>query len=178
MSDALTDIAKDGTRARNHLGYLARVVEYLKNPTIANRREVESAANETDSVTRGYWSGQTDLSSGLGKRLENLGNGDKTEWARLLWRVEPYQRVYDELLELSPFKGKVLLRVDYGADFVNVKREGLDDIIKGANFRTGDCDDYLIAIPEEMLKKIDVTWVRCGISGVKGPRDSKGKPKK
>ena len=178
MSDAFTDIARDGTRAGRYLGYLAQVVEYLKNPTVANRRKVESAANQTDSVARGYSSGQTNLSSELGKRLENLRKGNKTTWARLLWGVEPCQRLYDELLEISPFKGKVLLKIDYGMGFVNVKKGGLDEVIEGANLKAGDCDDYLLAIPKEALKAIDITWVGCGISGVKGPRDSKGKPKK
>jgi len=178
MSGGLSDLASDEMRAGRYLDYLARVVEYLKSPIEANRRKVESAAKKTDSVTRGYRSGQTSLSSELGKRLKNLRKGDKSEWARLLWKVEPHQRLYNELVEISPFKGKMLVKVDYGSGFVRVGKEGIDEIIEGANFLAGDCDAYLIAIPKEDLKKIDVTWVRCGISGIKCPRDSKGKPKK
>lgn len=178
MSDAFTDIARDEDRAANYLDYLTKVAEYLNNSTKENCERVKSAAQNTDSVKRGYWNGRTGLSSGLDELLERLKQGDKTEWARLLWTVEPYNSIYQELSNLSPFKGQVLLKVDYGVGFVDVGKEGLDGVIEGAGFKAGDCDDYIISISPEVLKQMEIVWVRCGMSKVKGPRDSKGRPKK
>lgn len=177
MSDALTDIARDEKRARGYLDYLSKVVQYLKEPSEENLREIKAAACETDSVKRGYQSGQTNLSSKLDTRLRALKNGDETEWARLLWSIEPDAELYDKLVEISPFKGKVLLKVNYGNNFVHVGRNGLDELVEGANFKAGDCDDYILSVPKEMMKGIGVTWVRCGIRGQNTPRDKKGKPR-
>jgi len=179
MSDGLTDIARDQRRGIEHVSYLGCLLDYLKNPSEANYIKIEKASEATDDVPRGYFGGRTKLTKGLKERVEKLKQGDKREWARLLWVFIDSGKLYREFKEISPFKGKLLLKVDYGRGFVNIKSEELDEILRKRDFKTYDCDDYLIAVDvSEDSEKIDVEWARCGISGQDCPRNSEGKKRK
>jgi len=183
MSDALTDIARDDRRAKAYRGYFGRLYDYLQESSKENYKKLEEAAKETDAVPRGYWGSPTNLEKWLKERVKKLKQGDKIEWARILRRNIDY-RVHEKLKAISPFANKVLINVDFGCGFVNIKLEGLESIVANLiakhNFKAYDADDYLIAldIPEQAFKDGEVVWYGCGIYGINGPRDSEGKPKK
>lgn len=124
----------------------------------------------------GYFSGPINFSENLEKKLARLRNQDKEEWAKLLGGHigSPY---FSELKKLSPFAGKILIYVDYGMGFVEIfgdMENWVNALIRGKkNWKTHDCDDYLVALPKPDEKDAEVFWLRCGISGVNGPRSNK-----
>lgn len=109
MSDALTDIARDERRARE-FGKLARaMLAYVREQTQESFNAAVSAAEDVDSVPRGYWGNRTSLAESILDALARLRAGDEKEWARWLADVSDSYGLYDEFLEASPFAGKVLL---------------------------------------------------------------------
>ena len=71
-----------------------------------------------------------------------------------------------------------MLKVDYGSRFVNMKSQDIDKLLRRKDFRTYDADDYLIALDISGDEKVDVEWLRCGISGQNSPRNAKGRKRK
>lgn len=88
MSDGLTDIARDERRIAAIEGYLSALADWLEHPGDDRAAAVRRAAEEADSIRRGYWSGRTSVLPGLETRMEALRAGDRTAWDSLLWLIE------------------------------------------------------------------------------------------
>jgi hypothetical protein len=177
MSDALTDIARDGQRARSFYSFLELLEDYLKaeNRTEDMLQKVIQAAQVTDAVRRGYFSGSTNISQDLAEKIKLLIAGDKHTWAWLLAMVDGTSR--DRLKELSPFKGMIVIHVDYGCGFVTFKGDFepfIGNLIRQQKgWKTYDADDYLVVLPTPAIEGAEIFWLRCGIGGVDGPRGVK-----
>lgn len=113
MSDALSDIAADERRARYFDTFADAVYAYLKNPHEEQRGAVVSAAEDTDSVRRGYWSGKTSLAQGAIETLARLSANDKAAWASWLNRFQHDHARYEAFKAISPFAGKTLVFKGY-----------------------------------------------------------------
>lgn len=120
MSDALTDIARDQERGAFFQRYLLRIKEYVLNPNSDTSKAVVEAAETVDSIRRGYWTSETDLSENIENRLKRLVSEDKivkeAEWAKLLG-IAIKSSQFQELKALSPFADKTVAFVDYGMGF-------------------------------------------------------------
>lgn len=181
MSDAFSDIARDEERAEYFNQYLYKVKTYVLNPTEDNFKVAIEAAKEVDSVGRGYWGGRTDLASDIEDHLKGLVSDDtaikEKKWAKLLALTFDNRRRFNELKNLSPFADKMIVRVDYGSGFVRIKgfewfEEFFYGVIRNQGMKTYDCDKYLVIMPPIDIKPEDIKaiWLRCGISGINGPR--------
>jgi len=178
MSDALTDLARDGRRAELYKEFIGKLTEYLKNNNEETFEELETLAARLDSVPRGYWNGQTTILEGLPKFVASLKDNDEKVWGSLLISLSndwEYSRLYKELKELSPFKDKILISVNYGCGFVNFRGD-LESVCnriisKENNMRTYDADHYLLVLPEESFKNVKVLWQGCGIMSPDVPKD-------
>lgn len=186
MSDALTDIARDTRRAEVFGKYLEAVKEYLLGPSQETFKNAVEAAQVVDGVPRGYWGGKTSLSKDIEKRLRSLKRGNKKEWARFLLSMiggnMPHP-LFKKLKAISPFKDKCLIHVNYGCGFVHFGGEIESFFAKiiqeHAGWKTYDADGYFVALPmPEINEDTEVVWLRCGILGIKGPRESGRRPKK
>ena len=176
MSDALTDLARDARRSRYHYRYLELLTNYLeKKPDDQELLEkIFEAAENTDSVVGGYWSGRTNLSAEIKEGIRLLREGDKNEWARLLSVAVAYPWIYQRLKAVSPFPEALLVCVNYGQNFVVIKGE-LEDffhrLIRGRKgWRTYDGDRYVVFLPMPEAEKAEIFWLDCGRVGIKGPR--------
>ena len=82
--------------------------------------------------------------------------------------------IYQDLKELSPFNGRILIGVDYGSNCVRLSgdlQNLIDEIIgQKHNLRIYDADKYFLSIPGSALNDAKVVWAYCGTSGIKGPR--------
>ncbi len=183
MSGALEDIARDRLRAERVKKYLDELIEYLKHPCEENYKKLEEAAEEADRVIRGYWTGPTHLKKGLKERVEKLKKEDKKEWAKLLASIFPisFETIhFKKLKELSPFKDKTLILVDYGAGFVSVYVENLEGMIDNKldkeDYKIYDSDKYILVIDniKESIKNAEIIWIGCGILGINWPRNREG----
>jgi hypothetical protein len=159
MSDALTDIARDGQRAAAYNSYLDALKAYLKDPSEELLKTVVSMAAKTDAVSGGFWGSSTELKKNLRARIKRLQSGDRDEWAKLLHEercgVTGVNDKFKELLALSPFAGSSLLCANYyymrgttgiGGDFfVRLMGEVKppEDHLEG----------IVIIIPDEVLEK-------------------------
>lgn len=180
MSDALTDIARDGRRSLRYEEYLERLYKYLQDNSEDNYKQLETIAEETDAVPRGYWNGPTSLQKRLEERVKKLKNEDKNEWMRLLWRITGFSKMYHKLKEISPFKGREIIFADYGKGFVTFELANLErksaELLRRKDLKIYDCDKYALVIPiEDLLENAEVVWVSC--YGQNSPRDQKGKSK-
>lgn len=180
MSDALNDIARDEQRQEFLNEYLFRVKKYILNPNQDTFKAVVKAAEMTDLVDNGYFGVRTNISENIENHLKGLISKDKTvketEWAKLLsLAIHTYR--FNELKAMSPFADKMIFLVDYGMGFVNIRgpewlKDTIAKAIKNHGMKTYDCDDYLVIMPKIEIKteEIKAIWLRCGISGVNGPR--------
>lgn len=124
MSDALSDIARDEERGARFELFFLKVKEYVKNPNSDTLKSAIEAAEEVDSVGRGYWGGETNLGDDIDNCLQRLVSSDmvikELEWAKLLGlAIRSYK--FQELKALSPFADKIVVFVDYGTGFVNIE---------------------------------------------------------
>ncbi len=178
MSDGITDSYRDQRRGECYGDFLKVLANFLEKPSTAEGcQAVKQAAERVDGVPRGLISGRTSLSGGLSVMVEKLREGDEKTWGTLLLSaVGSYPTaVFKKFKSISPFKGKVLISVDYGFGFVNIGGEFehfLDHFIAGINgFKIYDADHYIVALDEYSFKKgAELVWRSCGVSGVKGPR--------
>lgn len=161
MSDALTDISRDGQRAGNFARFLNALQNWLADSNKKNFKKVIEAAKSTDAVRRGYWGGQTSISVNIEERLKKLKNRNKAEWATVLsWIIDGYWFEFQELKKFSPFNNKLLHFVNYGRGFMDVHAEPrapfkLDNgtvnrIIASKNMKIYDADDYLVALDKKI----------------------------
>lgn len=176
MSDGITDSYRDQERGERYEAFLKNLEMYLREQTEESLNLLKRAADRLNGVPRGLMSGQTNLAQGLDAMLAKLLAQDKRTWGLLLsTAVDAYPRtVYTKLKQRSPFANQTLISVNYGMGFANIGGEIqrlLDNIIGSHNdLKIYDADRYLVAIPTDILKTADVTWLKCGIYGVKEPR--------
>lgn len=181
MSDGITDSYRDQRRTEYYEAFLKLLAVYLEQQTDENLRKLKSAAGSVDDVPRGLITGQTDLVKCLDDMLAELLATNKRRWALLLLTaINMYpQATYLRLKAMSPFAGKILIQVDYGMNFVTIRGElqyFLDRIIqRERNMKIYEGDDYLVTFPESAMDNVEVEWLRCGIYGVKGPREARKK---
>lgn len=181
MSDGITDSYRDQRRAECYDDFLKILVSYLENQTEENFKRLKSTAESVDGVPRGLMTGQTSFAKGLDQVVARLIENDPRIWGRLLLTaVNSYpNKVYKRLKKLSPFAGKILIEVDYGIGFVNLRGEiqpVLDQIIGTRdNLKVYDADRYLVIIPESALAEAEVNWLRCGYYQIKEPRKARQK---
>ncbi|MBI4993539.1 hypothetical protein HZC33_01085 [Candidatus Wolfebacteria bacterium] len=201
MSDASTEIARDQERNKLYHYYLLALKEFLSSS--GGRKEslkkVIEVAGAVDDVRGGYWGSKTSISSGLKKELEELLNGDKKAWAMLLVQfflvdgmLSPIidrkcfydeKEIFNEIKNISPFKGKHIYLVNYGCGFVNIRHDFdalvqpteqfIKLIIEDKDMKTYDADTYVIFANSNDFSGCEVFWLRCGILGVNGPRTAK-----
>jgi len=156
------------------LQYLEAIREYLAAPDDRNRQAVVDAAEETDQVRGGYFSGGTMLSDKVDSLLEGLKNGDKSTWVRFLSSFREDEHDFAIMKNLSPFKGQMIIIVDYGCGFVKLQGDihpFLDSLIEGKDMRIYDADKYFVTLPFLDATKMQVSWIRCGGSGPMIPTD-------
>ena len=181
MSDGITDSYRDQRRAECFANFLLRLVVFLEDgsSSVEKLELLKQAASQTDDVPRGLMSGQTSLSEGLNTLIANLQKKDERTWGNLLMTAHgdlPDISFY-RLKKLSPFKDKILLQVDYGCGFVTLRgdfQNFIDNLIRfDKNLKVYDADTYLITLPKETMNEVTVVWLKCGISGVRGPRKAR-----
>jgi hypothetical protein len=143
VSDALSDIARDERRAAAYMDFLQALVDYVISPDNTHLTAIYTAADECDSIPRGYWGGRTDL--GSRERCRELAEGltaQKPEpWAWLLNELsEDYWtgNRYTTAKVLSPWPNKKHCFVSYGRF-----DKGLNQILPmraAGNGTTFDCN--------------------------------------
>lgn len=180
MSDALTDTARDERRAEAFGKYLKAVEDYLLKPNGKNLNLIIKAAEKTDSIKRGYFGSQTSLGQDIKERMEKLKNNDKQEWAKFLSSIIDRSYCFSEFKKLSPFKDKLVLHAHYGYGWGpdikgDVQKLVTRIIAKKKNWKTHDCDYYLVIMDMPSVESADAIWLDCGILGIKGPRKNKSK---
>jgi hypothetical protein len=179
MSDGITDSYRDQRRAEDYEYFLDCLVGYLEKQIGENLVAVKKAAAATDAVPRGLMSGRTNLSDGLDGLLEKLLEKDERMRGKLLFSAHNIYppTAFEKLKGLSPFKNRLLVWVDYGIGFVNLRGElqGLIDkaIARGRNMKIYDADKYLLTLPESVLNRTEVIWLDCGYLGIKEPRKAR-----
>ena len=94
MSDALTDLAKDNMRGEKLYKYFLKLIEYLKVPEEEKRLELINASDEVDSISGGYFISRTRIKERLEKQLNNLQEGNKEEWAKVLRQIRYGSEMY------------------------------------------------------------------------------------
>jgi hypothetical protein len=176
MSDALTDIARDERREACFDEFVVVVYEYLLHQTASNLKKVLATADNLDSVPGGYFGSRTNWLQNIERRLELLVNKDRQGWAKWLLSITNHS-LYGKFKEMSPYKGKLLINVDYGCGFVNLSGDlqaFLDKTIAlDKNMRIYDADKYLVVIDDPKVEHVE--WIRCGIVGQDKPRSYKNK---
>jgi len=124
MSDALSDIAKDGYRAEAVNSYYSALLEWLKDRTPEGEDKVRKAASYADAMgSHGYWSSPTHLKRRLDERLRRLTANDELEWVTVIAELEPWSA--GRFMEASPFQGKTLVlhKSIYGPGVVGMGKE-------------------------------------------------------
>lgn len=180
MSDGITDSYRDERRAKRYEDFLDVLALYIENQTPENFNELKSAAKAVDDVPRGLISGPTKLAEGLDDMVGKLIERDKKTWGKLLlgsMGLYP-KNTYKKLKNLSPFAGQLLIGVDYGLRFVTLDGEELQEFLdhligNRKNLKIYDADKYLVTLPESIIERAEVTWLRCGIYGIKEPRKNR-----
>jgi len=179
MSDGITDSYRDQRRAECFEDFLSCLADHLEQSSDEKISRLLKAASETDQVPRGLMSGRTNLSEGLSGLLEKLLAGDEQTWGNLLMTAHggyPDKSFY-RLKKVSPFKDKILLKMDYGIGFVSLHgdfQNFLDKFVGSEkNLKIYDGDSYLVTISKEAFNGAGVVWLKSGISGVKGPRKAR-----
>lgn len=188
MSGGPSDLLKDKRRNNYYIEYLEAIIKFIKIVQKTGEQDkklldnIIEAAKRIDSVSCGYYTGQTNLSRDIKEIIEKLINQDKEAWAKLLAPIcsqsSGYYYIYQELKSLSPFDNKMLLYVDYGRGFVSISgeiKELIDKAIRKKEWKTYDCDEYLLAMPLPPTEDMEITWLHCGILGVDGPRPTNQK---
>ena len=181
MSDGITDSYRDQEREERYGDFLVSLANYLENKTPKILRALNAAASAVDDMPRGLMIGQTNLAQDLDLMTTRLIENDQRTWGQLLsTALGRYPgKVYKRLKKLSPFAGKILIEVDYGCGFVNLRgeiRPALDQIIQNvSNLKIYDADKYIVAIPESALAQAKVTWLHCGYFAIKEPRKARHK---
>lgn len=163
MSDALTDINRDQTREKKVSDCLEKLCTYLEDPSKDNYETLKASAKSADSIPRGYYHGRTNLEEDLESLLSKLRNGDEIEWARFLSAFYSSIRdsdLYKRFENLSPFKGKIVIRVSYGNGFL-LNTDELTDILIGNVLRemghkTHEYQKYFVIMPKMDIEKIRV----------------------
>jgi hypothetical protein len=170
MSDAHSDIAADERRATEYNSYIEAVLDHLEGK--ASLDQVIKAAKSTDDVGGGYWGGRTDISRHIEERMAKLLGGDEREWGMLLtslardsWASHRYYRAK----AISPWPDRFLIHVDYGHGFKTLYCPDADEVVRGADMRTYDCDKYTVAVNVDSDDP-QVVWTHCGILGQDGSR--------
>lgn len=171
MSDGPSEIARDKERGEYLDNFHESLADYLENPSDKKLENLKGIAEETDSVRGGYWSGKTHLLKNLEKKLRELGEGNKTSWARLLratYETRYASNVYQRLKNISPYADKVLLFVSYGSRSSNIDStmelsDLVDKKVRDSEMKTFGADDYFLVFDkkefERLLKNASVEWV-------------------
>jgi hypothetical protein len=108
VSDAFSDIAKDGHRAAAVSNYYDALLEWLGDRTPEKEERVRKLAAYADAMGGyGYWSSPTALKKRLDDRLRGLASGDEQEWVAVIAGLESWSA--GDFLEASPFKGMTLV---------------------------------------------------------------------
>ncbi|MBI4160486.1 MAG: hypothetical protein HY506_01100 [Candidatus Yanofskybacteria bacterium] len=178
MSDGITDSNRDARRGELYDQFLRALANYIKDKTEENLDNLRQAAESVDDVPRGLMSERTDLASGLNKILAALISNDKKVWGSLLLiAAGRNESEYRRLKKLSPFADDIIVGVDYGMGFVNLRgdvQHFIDDIIsRDKNMKIYDADRYLLAIPKSSFSGVEVVWLRCDKYGVKESRKAR-----
>lgn len=183
MSDGITDSRRDQKRGERYEDFLEVLADFLlEQPSQEGYKLLERAAASVDGVPRGLMSGRTSLSAGLAVMVNELRIGNEKTWAKLLLSAAGGYptKTFKRLKEISPFRDRILISVDYGLGFVHIGGElesFLANFIGNVNgLKTYNADSYLVAIGKidrGVLENAKLVWLGCGISGIKGPRSAK-----
>jgi hypothetical protein len=170
VGDGITDAVQNlRSLGKNHAYHYA-LVDYLEHP------DKMTEANLFQRVKEGYG---PNFSDNLRKELPLFLAKDEGAWAKLFWRILNHEAGNLTLIErfknISPFRGKFLLLVDYNAG--GSDQSGEFDMlaaacIKAHNMRTHDCDKYLLVLERDPFEGAAVHWVSH--FEYKGPRPVKG----
>ena len=166
MSDALTDIVRDGKRGSNHDKFLKLLIDYLgsEKKTELALEEIKKAAVKVDDV-HGGWTAETHLSKGLSEGTAALERGDKVEWARILVVISSFSDLYEKAKAISPFAGKFIICADrmsdssihFGQEKGDLKKFVRQMTKERGLWKETTCvDSFLLTFPEPDADKIDV----------------------
>jgi hypothetical protein len=94
------------------------------------------------------------------------------------------QGLYRKFKNLSPFKDKTLIHIDYGIGFARInifelgERE-FTDKLRQEDFMVYDADKYLMTIPfrKDLLKDAEILHIGSGYLPQNQTRDSEGNPR-
>jgi len=176
MSDALTDISRDGQRGRLWNKYLNAIEVFLKEPTNNNRQIVAELAREADSVQGGYMSGSTNLQKNLEETLNGLLGGSEEVWVKFLSTMRNAPDLFKRFKSISPFADKLFILVDYGCGFVHFCGE-LEEFVRSLiennkGWRTYDGDNYALVLDMPATESLGIYWLnRFGATGPRPKRN-------
>lgn len=170
MSDALTDLVRDGQRGSNYNNFLELLIGYLgsEKKTESALEEIKRAAVEFDEV-HGGWTAKTNLSKGLSEGIAALEKGDKTEWARILVEISSFSDLYQRAKAISPFAGKFIIcadRLSNSAIYFGQEKGDLEKFVRQMTKEKGlwegtECgNSFLITFPEPDADKIDTVCIK------------------
>ncbi len=175
MSDALSDIAADSRRFQNYCSFLELLFNYLnqQEPDPELFSKLVRAAEQTDRVKNGFFSGQTNLIKNLEEKVARLREGDQEEWLKLLIETNYRNSFYEKLKEISPFAGRWLIVVDYCLGYRTVRgrlEEVFSEFISKAGWKTNEGDTFVVSLPKPETGQTDIFQLDSGGIGVIGPR--------
>ncbi len=154
--DAPTAIDRDTQRGKAYDEFLEAVTAHLARPTPGNRRLVNEKAKAVDDTGACV----TTLAETVDQLLACLISRDKTEWGKLLLSIDPRSELYQEMKDLSPFMGQVLISFEFCANFVRVRGEELEALIQKSIFEAGHRGvlgtSFLISFPKPTTISIDL----------------------
>ena len=100
MSDAFSDIGRDEEREKFMNKYFNALADYLENDSLANGGVLIISAQRVDSVKRGYFGKETNITSWLSEITKKLKEKDKKFWGQLLEEAK-FSDSYEKLKKLS-----------------------------------------------------------------------------
>ena len=177
MGDAFTDIAKEQRQADGVRGFLEVVADYIESPSKENFDRVAGYGYEAAGFIYGYNARKQLLVVDLKEVLDKLSHGDERQWGRILQLAEGSPHHYGRLKSISPYADKLLVVVDYGSGFVSLHGDiqaFFDGVIaEGKNWKTYDCDKYMVVLDKPDPDKTEVVWLDSGycLPKITGPRE-------
>lgn len=167
MSDGISDSYRDQERGDRFEDYIIAVIDYLVKPTKASKDTVLDCAERCDGVGRGYFTGPTSLRKNCEELLEQLVAQDHQAWARMLMRAEDcsswigwqkYQMsLRDKLKSISPFKDKMVGRIEYGIGFSSLYgdiKTMFDQFLSANDYCVNDCDTYTVIMDKPVISQV------------------------
>lgn len=149
MSDAFTDVP-DQSQIQKIRDYYEALLQYLLNEITLE--ELMGTAQQSDKDS-GNWAERTDFSGKEQSQLVKLlREGNVYIWAEFLFKLRDTD-LYTRFKKLSPFKGKLVLKVRQNRDGT-VEIHG-PDVLRFVRYEANTGGDIIITIDDAVLSSVE-----------------------